>query len=336
MRYLLFLLLPLLLLGCQSQAKQSTPGLAAGPPALPSPSPVPATLAAMMPTETDETSSPAATVTQTGVPLPAETQEPLPGYPVVPVPTALPTAYPDPIAGEIAEPIWSYRIVNEYPHDSSAYTQGLLVEVGLDTLLEGTGRESSLRRLNLQSGDIEQSVALPEGLFGEGITLFEDRIIQLTWRAQTGFVYDSKTFEPLNQFYYPHEGWGLTDDGSQLIVSDGSDIIRFWNPQTFQEERRIQVTSINGPVTQLNELVYVDGEIWANIWHSDRVARISPDDGRVLGWVDLSGLLGPILPEDPEAVLNGIAYDEESGRLFITGKLWPSLFEIEVVESGES
>jgi glutamine cyclotransferase len=187
-----------------------------------------------------------------------------------------------------------------------------------------------LRRVDLQSGQVQESVTLPDEFFGEGITLFGDRVYQLTWQSGTGFVYDSETFEQLARFFYPHQGWGLTHDGSHLIVSDGSDVLRFWDPETIQEVRQIQVTSVNGPVTQLNELEYVDGEIWANVWHTDMIARISPVDGRVLGWIDLTGLLNPQLLTDSEAVLNGIAYDEAGDRLFVTGKLWPSLFEIEV------
>jgi glutamine cyclotransferase len=234
------------------------------------------------------------------------------------------------------ETIWSYRIVNEYPHDSSAYTQGLVIEENLRTLVEGTGRDSSLRRVDLQTGVVELNKDLDDMFFGEGITKFENKIFQLTWQSQIGFVYESETFEQIGAFYYPHEGWGLTHDGSRLIVSDGTEIIRFWDPETFQEVRRVEVKSLNGPLTQINELEYVNGEIWANVWHTDLIARISPEDGRVLGWIDLAGLLEPQLRPDPEAVLNGIAYDAENDRLFVTGKYWPSLFEIEVVDPNKS
>ncbi len=259
------------------------------------------------------------------------TRAPLLDYPA-PAPLILPDAYPVPEVEAQAEPIWSYRVADEYPHDPLAYTQGLVIEDNLTTLLEGTGRDASLRRVDLQTGSVEQYLLLDEQYFGEGITLFEDRIVQLTWQSQIGFVYDSETFARLQEFNYPHQGWGITHDGSQLIVSDGSDTIRFWDPESFQEMRRIQVAGAAGPVTMLNELEYVEGEIWANIWHSDLIARISPEDGTVLGWIDLAGLLSPDLRTDSEAVLNGIAYDEESGRLFVTGKLWPRLFEIELVK----
>jgi glutamine cyclotransferase len=230
------------------------------------------------------------------------------------------------------EPVWSYRIVGQYPHDFTAYTQGLVVEQGAETLLEGTGRDSSLRRVDLQTGNIEQAYWLPDESFGEGITRFGDKVIQLTWHGQKGYVYDSESFEVLGEFSYPHEGWGITHDDNHLIVSDGTDIIRFWDPQTFREIRRVQVKSQSGPLSQLNELEFVNGEIWANIWHTDAIARISPEDGRVLGWIDLRGLMDPQLLSDPEAVLNGIAHDRDSGRLFVTGKLWPLLFEIEIVQ----
>ncbi len=232
--------------------------------------------------------------------------------------------------------MWGYKIVNEYPHDTSAYTQGLVIEADQRTLLEGTGRAASLRRVDLESGVVRQLLPLSESYFGEGITLFDDRIIQLTWKSQVGFVYDKDTFELLGEFTYPHQGWGITHDGQTLIVSDGTDIIRFWDPESFEEVRRIQVSSLAGPVTSLNELEYVDGEIWANIWHSDLIARIDPAEGRVLGWIDLTDILSPDLQMGGEAVLNGIAYDSESGRLFVTGKLWPKLFEIELVEPMDS
>ncbi len=248
----------------------------------------------------------------------------------------------DALTGLREEKLWGYRIVNEYPHDRSAFTQGLVIEDDLTTLLEGTGLgsslrslKSSLRRVDLQTGEVEQFYALPDPYFGEGITVFDGLIVQLTYRDQVGFVYDRETFELLGSFTYPHQGWGLTNDGEYLIVSDGSDIIRFWDPATFQEVRRIQVQSNNGPVSKLNELEFVDGEIWANIWITELIVRISPEDGRVLGWINLAGILSAEDRDGTEDVMNGIAYDERSGRLFVTGKYWPLLFEIEVGEPSD-
>lgn len=338
MRYLLFVLPILTLFACQSQMQQPVPALTTVPDSLPAEAitvaPSPTTAAAASAAEAPATMTPqsAPTISPTNEPALAATAGLPLDYPAEPTPIALPVAYPDAEPTAQSESVWGYRIVNEYPHDPLAYTQGLVIEEDLTTVLEGTGRDSSLRRVDLQTGNIQQYVSLSEQYFGEGITLFEDRIVQLTWQSQDGFVYDSETFELLQEFHYPHQGWGITHDGSQLIVSDGTDTIRFWDPESFQEVRRIQVAGENGPVTMLNELEYVDGEIWANIWHSDMVARISPEDGTVLGWIDLSGLLDPQLRTDGEAVLNGIAYDEESGRLFVTGKLWPLLFEIELVK----
>ncbi|MFN2277263.1 MAG: glutaminyl-peptide cyclotransferase [Candidatus Promineifilaceae bacterium] len=335
-RVLLLLTSIFLLLGCQAaEAGQLEPDVIELSPQ------APAVVPALQPTVSQtavETVSPSLAVPPSPFPtLTAATtstsEKPLAlptAYPAAPTPVVVPDVYPEPAEAAGPETVWSYRVVNEYPHDATAYTQGLVIEDNQTTLLEGTGRDSSLRRVDLQSGQIQQFLMLPDEFFGEGITLFGDRIYQLTWRSETGFVYDSETFEQLARFFYPHQGWGLTHDGTHLIVSDGSDTIRFWDPETIQEIRHIQVSSADGPVTQLNELEYVNGEIWANIWHTDLIARISPEDGRVLGWIDLSGLMDPQLLTDSEAVLNGIAYDDASDRLFVTGKLWPSLFEIEV------
>lgn len=339
MRYLPLFFLIIVLVGCQSD-----PALVLPPAAVPTHAPtITASQSPIIPTTTQnpptlipETRTPTLSVTQTVEPVATRTQEPQPVDPVQPLPIASASPYPVEEPDLSVEPIWSYRVVGEYPHDSSAFTQGLVIEGDLRTYLEGTGRDSSLRRVNLKSGEIEQLRALPEGYFGEGITKFEDRIFQLTWQSQEGFIYDSESFEQIGEFYYPHQGWGLTHDGRKLIVSDGTDVIRFWDPVTFQEMRQIEVLSVNGPVTSLNELEYVNGEIWANIWHTDFIARISPEDGRVLGWIDLTGILSPDLRSAPETVLNGIAYDENSGRLFVTGKYWPTLFEIEVFDSGNS
>ncbi len=224
----------------------------------------------------------------------------------------------------------SYQIVNTYPHDDHAFTQGLVYYDG--DLYEGTGLNgrSSVRRVELETGKVVQKIDLENKYFGEGITLFEDKLIQLTWRSQISFVYDRESFEKLQEFTYPTEGWGLTHDGQNLIMSDGSNSLFFLDPETFEEVKRISVSHHNEPIDKLNELEYINGEIYANVWMSDRIARISTTSGQILGWIDLSGLLNPALADNRDAVLNGIAYDSENDRLFVTGKLWPNLFEITI------
>lgn len=226
---------------------------------------------------------------------------------------------------------YTYRVVNTYPHDPNAFTQGL--DFDDNRLFEGTGRwgESTLREVELQTGAVLRSRPLDAQYFGEGITVLNGKVYQLTWQEQTGFIYDRDTFEPLQTFAYSHEGWGITHDGSHLIVSDGTSTIRFWDANTLQETGSITVRDPQGPVNRLNELEYVDGEIWANIWLTDLIARISPETGDVLGYIDLTGLLDTSTLTQPADVLNGIAIDD-GGRLFVTGKLWPSLFEIEVIK----
>jgi len=190
---------------------------------------------------------------------------------------------------------------------------------------------SSVRKLDLDSGRIIQRYDLPQPFFGEGITVLNQQILELTWQSQTGFVYDKSSFQVLRSFDYPGEGWGLTNDGKQIYMSDGSADIRVWDSSTLKEIRRITVKDGATPVTQLNELEWVRGEIYANVWQTDRIARISPVDGRVLGWIDLTGILPKSERPDPDAVLNGIAYDAAGDRLFVTGKLWPKIFEIKLV-----
>ncbi len=201
-------------------------------------------------------------------------------------------------------------------------------------MLEGTGQwgASSLREVNWQTGEITQFLALPAQYFGEGITVFDDKIYQLTWRSQTGFIFNRESFELLKTFTYPTEGWGITHDGRQLIMSDGTSTLYFRDPETLVEIGRLEVYDENGPVVRLNELEFVEGEIWANIWETDFIARISPESGQVLGWIDLTDLLPASMRTGYENVLNGIAYDAENGRIFVTGKWWPALFEIELVE----
>ncbi len=228
-------------------------------------------------------------------------------------------------------PVYGYRVVNTYSHDPGAFTQGLVFTDGV--LYESTGLygRSSVRRVDLEFGEVLQQRDLAGEYFGEGLAVVGDRLIQLTWRNYVGFVYDRTTFEPLSEFQYATEGWGLAYDGTRLIMSDGSSTLYFLNPDTLAETGQIGVRENGLAVERLNELEYVEGEIYANIWQQDRIARIDPDTGQILGWIDLSGILPAEDRTGAEDVLNGIAYDEESGRLFVTGKLWPKLFEIELV-----
>lgn len=227
-------------------------------------------------------------------------------------------------------PRYSYQIVNIWPHDSNAFTQGLILADG--KLLESTGQEgfSSLRRVELETGKILKKVDVPEPYFAEGIASLNGKVYQLTWQHNVGFIYDAQTFERVGQFNYEGEGWGLTTDGQSLILSDGSNQLRFIDPSSFRVTKTIQVLDARMPVRQLNELEYVNGEIYANVWHDNRIATIDPQTGRVTSWIDLNGLLPDGEVRDPEGVLNGIAYDQASGKLFVTGKLWPHLFEIKV------
>jgi glutamine cyclotransferase len=227
---------------------------------------------------------------------------------------------------------YTYRVVNTYPHDVAAFTQGLDWDEG--ALYEGTGLtgKSSLRRVALDTGEVVQRHDLAETYFGEGIAVFGGRIVQLTWQSGVGFVYDKTSFEETGQFRYPGEGWGLTYDGNRLIMSDGTATLRFLDPDTFAQTGQIQVRDTAGPVVYLNELEWVEGKILANVWRMDRIARIDPDTGRVTGWIDLTGLLPAADRTSRTDVLNGIAYDEETKRLFVTGKRWPKLFEIELIQ----
>jgi glutamine cyclotransferase len=230
-----------------------------------------------------------------------------------------------------ATPVDHYQVVHTYRHDPTAFTQGLVFVDG--KLYESTGRNghSALRLVDLSTGWVLKEYALPEKYFGEGLTDWRNMLVQLTWVAGEAFVYDRDSFNLRQTFHYKGEGWGLTHNSSALIMSDGSPTLRFLDPRTFREIRRLTVRDDHGLVKNLNELEYIHGEIYANIWHADRIARISPSTGRVLAWIDLSGLLNPGEVSDPEAVLNGIAYDAKTDRIFVTGKLWPKLFEIKVI-----
>jgi glutaminyl-peptide cyclotransferase len=225
---------------------------------------------------------------------------------------------------------FTYEVVKAYPHDNEAFTQGLVFHQG--ALYESTGLNgsSSLRRVELETGKVLKKIEVPSRFFAEGLALFNGRLYQLTWQTQRGFVYDLDSFDKLREFSYAGEGWGLTRDANSLIMSDGSSRIRFLDPDTFEVRSLITVQDNGRDVVQLNELEYIKGEIYANVWMTDRVARIDPQSGKVNAWIDLSGLLPPGARQDPMAVLNGIAYDEASDRLFVTGKLWPKLFEIKL------
>jgi len=226
---------------------------------------------------------------------------------------------------------YSYKVVNVWPHDQDAYTQGLAFHDG--KLLESTGLvgRSSLRRVELETGKGLQKVDVPAPYFAEGITLLKGKIYQLTWQDGVCFIYDAWTFEKIGTFKYQGEGWGIANDGQSLILSDGTNQLRFINPDTFQVQKTIAVSDGSRPQHEINELEYVQGEIYANIWHADRIARINPQTGAITGWIDLTGLLTRGDVQDEEAVLNGIAYDEANDRLFVTGKLWPKLFEIRLI-----
>jgi glutaminyl-peptide cyclotransferase len=227
-------------------------------------------------------------------------------------------------------PVSGYRLVHAYPHDPKAFTQGLQYVEGF--LYEGTGLNgsSSIRKVKIETGEVIQRRDVARAYFGEGITVWKNDLIELTWQSQVAFVYDKTTFAPRRTFKYKGEGWGLTHDGTNLIMSDGTDELRVLDPETFAERRRIKVTAVGSALRNLNELEYVKGEILANIWMTDSVARISPATGRVIGYIDLGGLLTPVERRSVD-VMNGIAYDEKNDRLFVTGKLWPKLFEIKIV-----
>ncbi len=239
-------------------------------------------------------------------------------------------AAPPRVAGQAAAaPTAGYEVVRAYPHDPEAFTQGLTIADG--TLYEGTGLNgrSSVRAVKLENGEVLQIRRVPEMYFGEGIAVWRDRIFELTWRSGVGFIYDRRSLEKIGTFTYKGEGWGLTDDGHRLIMSDGSAWLRFLDPETQRETGRIQVRDGGAPVAQLNELEFVKGEILANVWQTEKVARIDPKTGRVLGWIDFAGLLSPREAAGVD-VMNGIAYDAVHDRLFVTGKLWPRLFEVKI------
>ena len=230
-----------------------------------------------------------------------------------------------------AVPVERYRIVHMYPHDAAAFTQGLVIVNGM--LYESTGLfgQSSLRMVDLSSGRVLQQHDLAARYFGEGLTDWKNQLIQLTWQSHLGFVYDTFSFRTIRTFTYPWEGWGLTRDSRHLILSDGTSVLHLLDPATFKPVGEIRVTADGKPVLNLNELEYIHGEIYANIWETNRIARISPATGKVIEWIDLSGLRPAAVQQNDNAVLNGIAYDSQHDRLYVTGKLWPTLYEIKLI-----
>ena len=227
-------------------------------------------------------------------------------------------------------PIYSYNIINTYPHDVSAFTEGLVYESGY--LYESTGKynESTLRKVDLQTGEILKLYKLDENYFGEGITLYNNKIFQLTWKSNVGFIYDKDSFKLINKFYYNTEGWGITHNDEHLIMSDGTDEIFFLNPQNFKKVYSIKVHDEFKPITRLNELEFIKGEIYANVWKSNKIARICPHSGEITGWIQLKGLLSPKEYKNA-GTLNGITYDKQDNRIFVTGKMWPKIFEIKLI-----
>jgi glutaminyl-peptide cyclotransferase len=229
-------------------------------------------------------------------------------------------------------PIYSYKVVAKYPHSTDSYTEGFFYLDG--KFYEGTGIEgrSAVMAIDPKTGKILQRRDLPSQYFGEGIVDWGQNIYEWTWKSHICFVFDRATLQPVKQLSYTGEGWGMTRTPTEIITSDGTATLRFRNPSTFQETRHIVVKEDNIRVDRLNELEFIKGEIYANIWHSNLIARISPQDGHVIAWIDLTGLLPADQMVDAESVLNGIAYDPQHDRLFVTGKQWPTIFEIKVVQ----
>ena len=320
----LFILI-LFIIGCGQNSPAPTNNVA------PTNPPLPATETSTPPeatatTEVDVSPTPTIIIevpTATATTLPTSTAEP-------------PTIAPSPTV-ETAEFVpgmpanYTYEIINSYPHDPAAFTQGLIYQD--EIFYEGTGlwEQSSLRKVDPETGEVLQQVNIDDQYFGEGITIFGDRVYQLTWQSRVGFVYDKDSFELIRTFTYPTEGWGITHDGEKLIMSDGTARIYFWDVDTLAQIGFIDVKVGDQPVVRLNELEYINGEIWANVWQTDMIARIDPQSGQVVGWVDLTGLLADEFRTQPTDVLNGIAYDAETDRLFVTGKLWSRLFEIKII-----
>lgn len=283
-----------------------------------------ALLAACGPFSPDE---PTPEPTATPAPSPTATPEPTPTQAPSPTPERESTPTPAPETVD-----YTFEIVDRFPHDRRAFTQGLEYHDGF--LYESTGLrgESTVRKVDLETGEVQQLHELDESLFGEGLTIYNGRIYQLTWQAGIGFIYSADTFEMVGEFSYEGEGWGLANDGERLIVSDGSSTISFRDVGTFEELDRIEVYDDRGAVSMLNELEYIDGEIWANIWMEDEIVVIDPETGWVTRRIDMTGLLQDEDRGDHRVdVLNGIAWDADNGRLLVTGKLWPVIYQIDIV-----
>lgn len=236
-------------------------------------------------------------------------------------------------AAPASVPIDDYEVIHTYPHDPAAFTEGLFYLNGF--LYESTGLEqhSSIRKVRIDNGQVVQKLDIPPQYFGEGIVNWGDRLVSLTWQSHVGFVFDLASLKLRREFHYEGEGWALTQDGKEIIMSDGTAQLRFLNPDTLKETRRLEVTLNGRPLPNLNELEWVKGEIFANVWHANWIARIDPVSGQVVGLVNLTGILSASnLADGPDGVLNGIAYDAKRDRLFVTGKNWPSLFEIKLHE----
>jgi glutamine cyclotransferase len=252
-------------------------------------------------------------------------------------PSSLAPSTPSPVLAAATSPAaappvvdYTYQVIGTFPHDPGAFTQGLVYLKGVLFETTGLNGRSTLRKVDLQSGRVLQKSELPSQYFGEGMTIIGDQIFQLTWQHQKGFVYNLSTFAVEKEFAYTGEGWGLTTDGHALILSDGSNVIRFLDPVTFAVLRTISVFAHGQPLSMLNELEFIKGEIYANVWQTNTVVRIDPATGNLLGTIDFSGLLSPEDYRVHPDVLNGIAYDAANDRLFVTGKLWPKLFEVQL------
>ena len=232
------------------------------------------------------------------------------------------------IYSDIVPKKYGYKVIHTYPHDRDAFTQGLVYDKGV--LFEGTGQKagSSLREVELETGKVIRQHNLDASLFGEGIALYRDRIYQVTWENKVGFVYEKSTFKVINKIYYPTQGWGLTTIDDKIVMSDGTNVLYFFEPEMFTVVSRIEVYDNEKKVDQLNELEYINGEIWANIWMTDLIARIDPVSGKVLAYIDMKGILPESERNSDTDVLNGIAYDQAGKRIFVTGKKWPKLYEI--------
>jgi glutamine cyclotransferase len=239
-----------------------------------------------------------------------------------------------PLASAHAAPVEGYRVIAKYPHSTESYTEGFFYLDGL--FYEGTGMKgrSALMAIDPATGVVRQRVDLPAQLFGEGIVDWGPNLYEWTWQSHLCFVYDRFSLRLVKRFSYTGEGWGMTRTAREIVTSDGTAALRFRDPETFREKRHIVVKDDGKPVEQLNELEFIKGEIYANVWHSERIARISPKDGHVIAWIDMSGLLPENEKIDSESVLNGIAYDAQHDRIFVTGKQWPTVFEIKVVPRG--